>query len=165
MLPVQRILHPTDYSDCSRAAFATAAGLARSLGAELVVVHVMPPVEVIPLHAGALAYPHGDRNQARAMLERIIDPSITVRHVLTEGNPTDEILKIAMSESADLIVMGTHGWTGLNRFLIGSVAEHVLRKAPCPVLTVKATDRPMTDELTRPTARTTASSVGPTACK
>jgi nucleotide-binding universal stress UspA family protein len=140
MFPIHRILHPTDYSDCSNAAFAAAAGLARSLGAELIVLHVMAPIEVIPMHAGALAYPHGDRQQARDMLEKVTDPPVRVRHLLLEGNPIDEILRTAREEEADLIVMGTHGWTGLNRFLLGSVAEHVLRKAPCPVQTVKTTD-------------------------
>jgi nucleotide-binding universal stress UspA family protein len=151
MLPIHRILHPTDYSDCSRAAFDAAAGLAKSFGAELVVLHVMPPIEVIPMHAGALAYPHGDRQQARAMLEKVTDPSIKIRHLLIDGNPIDEILRTARSEEVNLIVMGTHGWRGLKRFLLGSVAEQVLRKAPCPVLTVKAAVVPAAPEKTKST--------------
>jgi nucleotide-binding universal stress UspA family protein len=142
MFPVHRILHPTDYSDCSRAAFDIAAGLTRTFGAELIVLHVMPPIKVIPSPQESLAYPHGDLNQGRALLDRVDDPSLRVRHLLVEGNPTDEILKAAESEKVDLVVMGTHGWSGLNRFLLGSVAEHVLRKASCPVLTLRAADRP-----------------------
>jgi nucleotide-binding universal stress UspA family protein len=139
--PVHEPGHPTDYSACSRAAFDVAAGLTRTFGAELIVLHVMPPVEVIPSPQGSLAY-QWDFKQARALLNRIDDPSLRVRHLLVEGNPTDEILKTIGSEKVDLIVMGTHGWSGMNRFLLGSVAEHVLRKASCPVLTVRAADKP-----------------------
>jgi nucleotide-binding universal stress UspA family protein len=125
-------------------------------GAKLIVLHVMAPTEVIPFPQGSLAYPHGDLNQARAMLDRIDDPSIRIRHLLVEGNPTDEILKAVESEKVDLVVMGTHGWTGLNRFLLGSVAEHVLRKASCPVLTVRAADRPSAVAQPRPVTCATA---------
>jgi nucleotide-binding universal stress UspA family protein len=66
------------------------------------------------------------------------DPKVRVRYLLVEGNPAAEILSAAREGNCDLIVMGTHGRTGLNRLLMGSVAEEVVRKAPCPVLTVRA---------------------------
>jgi nucleotide-binding universal stress UspA family protein len=68
---------------------------------------------------------------------RPADSTVKCQHRLLEGDPADEILKVAGVENVDMIVMGTHGATGLTRLLMGSVAENVLRKAPCPVLTVR----------------------------
>jgi nucleotide-binding universal stress UspA family protein len=68
---------------------------------------------------------------------RPADPRLEVRHRLAEGDPAEEILRAAEEEGADLIVMGTHGRGGLSRLLMGSVAEAVMRKALCPVLTVR----------------------------
>jgi nucleotide-binding universal stress UspA family protein len=65
------------------------------------------------------------------------DPAVKIEHRLAEGDPAREILRVARETGCDLIVMGTHGWTGLGRLLMGSVAEQVVRKATCPVLTVK----------------------------
>jgi nucleotide-binding universal stress UspA family protein len=64
-------------------------------------------------------------------------PSLTILHRLVDGDPASHILNISESAKADLIIMGTHGWTGLSRLLMGSVAEKVMRKAPCPVLTIR----------------------------
>jgi nucleotide-binding universal stress UspA family protein len=140
MLPVRTILHPTDFSERSRYAFALASGLARDHGARLVVLHVAPaPVVVygegvLPVDTDALVL------EARHKIKTIQAPDPTVRleyRVLAGPEPVSEILRVAKEESCDLIVMGTHGRTGLRRVLMGSVAELVVRKAPCPVLTVK----------------------------
>jgi nucleotide-binding universal stress UspA family protein len=140
MAGIQKILHPTDFSECSRHAFQMACALARDNHATLIVLHVMmpsvSPVQEVPPpdpfrpaesqgSAGSLPWPKSS------------DPRIRVEHRLTEGDPADEILRLTDALRCDLIVMGTHGRTGLGRLLLGSVAEEVLRRAVCPVLTVK----------------------------
>ena len=84
-----------------------------------------------------------DQNHWRGQLEQIrpLNPNIPVRHVLLEGDPAEEIIRHAAEARADLIVMGTHGRTGLARLLMGSVAEKVLRGATCSVLVVKMPQR------------------------
>jgi nucleotide-binding universal stress UspA family protein len=86
-----------------------------------------------------MGIPAEDPLTVRTQLARIspTDSSVSTQHRLLEGDPAEEILKVAQGEGVDMIVMGTHGATGLTRLLMGSVAEHVLRKAPCPVLTVR----------------------------
>ena len=141
MFPIRKIVHPTDFSERSAPAFATACALARDYGADLLVVHVLPPALVVaPNGAATVLDQPADLDEARRQLAQITapDPHIAVGHRLAQGNPAEEILKIAQSLPADLVVLGTHGWTGLARLLMGSVAETVMRKAPCPVLTVKA---------------------------
>jgi len=139
MLMIRRILHATDYSDLSHPAFEMACSLARDFGAELVICHVSPP----PIAAGAngviVDIPTGEAEQLRARLEKVKpdDPRLSVTHQLLRGDPASEIVRFAAEAGIDLIVLGTHGRGGLSRLLIGSVAEHVLRKAPCPVVTVK----------------------------
>jgi len=83
--------------------------------------------------------PDGDLREARVRLERlpVTGENVRAERQLVEGDPVSEILRVAREMPADLIVMGTHGRTGLERLLMGSVAEEVLRKATCPVLTVK----------------------------
>jgi nucleotide-binding universal stress UspA family protein len=140
MLTIRRILHPTDFSESSRPAFELACALARDYGAELVVLHVAPPA--LSLGSGGLpmAPTVGGDEDAKARLEQIrpTDPKVAVRHRLVGGPEVEVIRAVAAEEKADLIVMGTHGRGGLSRLLMGSVAEAVLRDAPCPVLTVKA---------------------------
>ena len=85
--------------------------------------------------------PEGDWTALRNLLESIRAPSfnVPIEHRLEEGDPTTEILRVAEEAKSDLIVMNTHGRTGVGRLVLGSVAEHVLRKAPCPVLIVRVT--------------------------
>ncbi len=84
------------------------------------------------------------------------DPGVSVERHLLKGDPADEILRLARLSQCDLIVMGTHGLTGLDRLLMGSVAERVLRKAPCPVLTVKVPPTPAAPAAEKPAATATA---------
>ena len=139
MFPIRKILHPTDFSNRSQAAFEVGCALARDYGAELVVVHVNQPPPVFAPDGIALPGPVEEPYELRARLAgvRPSDPRVKVEYHLLDGDPADEIVKAAKIRGADLIVMGTHGTTGLVRLLMGSVAESVLRKAPCPVLTVK----------------------------
>ncbi len=139
MLPIKTVLYPTDFSDCAEYAFQLACSLAGDYGARLVVAHVcVPPMaafEVGPVPV----IPVEDRPALEARLEQLrrFDDSVPVECLLREGDPPTEILRLAREESCDLIVMGTHGRSGFRRLLMGSVAEEVLRKAPCPVVTVK----------------------------
>jgi len=132
MLQVKRILHPTDFSKRAGYAFQLACSLARDRGAGLIVLHVMP----VPL----VQEKRGYREEMEEELNRIgvTDSRIPVERRLEEGDPATEILRVAQEAGCDLIVMGTHGRTGLGRLLMGSVAEQVVRRSSCPVLTVKA---------------------------
>jgi nucleotide-binding universal stress UspA family protein len=142
MLSLQTILHPTDFLECSAYAFQLACALARDHGARLLVLHVPvpPPLVTYGELEKALQAPGGYRATLLDQLNRLqpADPGIGVEHLLQEGDPATEILQVAQARLCDLIVMGTHGRTGLSRLLVGSVAETVLRHAPCPVLLVKA---------------------------
>lgn len=140
MLTIRRILHPTDFSDLSRPAFELACSLARDFGARLVVCHITPPPVAAVVEGMVVDVPAGESEQTRTRLEQVkpTDTSIKVVHRLEVGDAVREIIRLADEEKADLIVMGTHGRGGVSRLLMGSVAEGVMRKAPCPVLTLKA---------------------------
>ncbi len=138
MLTVRTICHPTDFSEQSGYALRLAGALARDYGARLVLLHVaLPPM---PVYGGEVlvAVPPSSHDEERQHLDRLEVPDgVPTERRLVEGAPVEEILRVASEVSADLIVMGTHGRTGLARLLMGSVAEQVVRKARCPVLTVK----------------------------
>ena len=125
---VRTLLFPTDFSDCARYAGGKAAELARQFGARVHVLHVDPPVTA-PVAPERLA-------QAAAYL----GPGIDATTATTSGVPARAICAYARRISADLIVIGTHGRTGVSHALLGSVAEGVVRRAPCPVLTVRAVE-------------------------
>jgi nucleotide-binding universal stress UspA family protein len=138
MPPIQPILHPTDFSERSGYAFELACSLARDGGARLIVLHVMP----VPLVQEKRLY----REEMEGELSKVGAPDARVRleRRLEEGDPATEILRVAQETACGLIVMGSHGRTGLDRLLMGSVAEQVARRASCPVLTVKAPFRDAT---------------------
>ena len=142
MFKPQRILHPTDFSDPSRAAFDVACSVARDSGAELLVVHVVPPPMSYDDVAEARRDGYRDRLRDELFSVRPADPNLKVAHLLLDGDPATVIVETAAEQGVDLIVLGTHGRSGVGRLLMGSVAEHILRKAPCPVLTVKAPPAP-----------------------
>jgi nucleotide-binding universal stress UspA family protein/quercetin dioxygenase-like cupin family protein len=153
---IQTILHPTDFSENSRYAFQTACALARDEHATLLVLHVMMP-SVSPLMQELLPDPlrsaESQESLARLPWPQPSDPQIRVEHRLAEGDPADEILRLSESLRCDLIVIGTHGRTGLRRVLTGSVAEEVLRKAVCPVLVVRTPLRAAPDAMSEATAK------------
>jgi nucleotide-binding universal stress UspA family protein/quercetin dioxygenase-like cupin family protein len=156
MPDIQRILHPTDFSENARSAFRSACAMAREHHATLLVLHVMMP-SYAPLLDQPLPDParSAESQGSDAVLPwpQPSDPQIHVEHRLTEGDPADEILRLAEQLHCDLIVMGTHGKTGLARLLTGSVAEEVLRKAQCPVLVVRTALRPKPDAESEATAK------------
>jgi nucleotide-binding universal stress UspA family protein len=137
MLPIHTILHPTDFSEHSEHALQFASGLARDYGAQLMLVHVIVPPPVI-YGEGLLTTDVFVNREVQERLHQwqIPDERVRVVRQCVEGDPATEIVRVARERAADLIVMGTHGRTGLSRLLMGSVAEQVVRQAPCPVLTV-----------------------------
>ncbi len=156
MPAVTRVLVPIDFSPSSRAALEYATFLAGRLGAELDVLHVWePPGYVGPDTLALLPIPAGQPgwDQTRTDVTREVEhflaktaskpKQLSVR--VEAGEPSDTILQIAKDGGADLIVMGTHGRTGLSRLLIGSVAEAVLRRSTCPVLTLRVPSKTSRD--------------------
>lgn len=146
---VRHVLCPTDFSDFSARALRHAIAIARSLGGDLTVAYVCP--HVVPL-GGEVPYFTSEQlgSVARAemigSLKAFAEPAaaagVAVRSVLLEGDPSRELASLAESLPADLLVLGTHGRGGFERFLLGSVTEKLLRRAPCPVLTVCHDDGP-----------------------
>jgi len=136
------ILFPTDFSHASDAALEHAEALAKQRHAKLVILHVEEPP--LAYGGGELYYglPEPNSERIQQMLESVkpSDPSVTVEHRLTMGDPAAEIVRIAEEEKPEMIVMGTHGRTGLTRLLMGSVAEAIVRRSPCPVLTYREVD-------------------------
>lgn len=147
MLPIKTILHPTDFSKQSRNAFEVACALARDYGAKLIVTHVVAP-PVIVFGEGVIAPEmENTRPQLQKQLQQVLprQGTIAIEHYLIDGDMAPEIVRMAKEHHCDVIVMGTHGRTGVGRMLLGSVAEQVVRRAPCPVLTIK-TPQPLTIE-------------------
>jgi nucleotide-binding universal stress UspA family protein len=138
----RHILHPTDFSDPSKAAFEVACSIARDTGADLLVVHVIPPPVSYDDLAESRREGHRDRLRDELHAVKPVDSNLAVARLLLDGDAATVIAETAAAQGVDLIVLGTHGRTGVGRLLMGSVAEHVLRKARCPVLTVKASPAP-----------------------
>ena len=141
---IKRLLAPIDFSDTSRALLRRARALAATYDAEIDLLHVIEtPSFLKPITGlatlGDLAPDVGAK--AEAYLNRLRDesgnPSITVRTHLEEGNPASRIVQFAQEHNTDLIVIATHGLSGMKRFFLGSVTERVVRAAPCPVFCVK----------------------------
>lgn len=136
---ITAILHPTDHSPECRGALAVARQMARDLGARLCLLHVTLPAETTP---GVIPFPVNLREE-HEILETLrwqvegSDLKAPVDVMLRRGDVAGEILRAAREAACDLIVMGTHGRTGVRRILMGSVAEAVLRAAECPVLAVR----------------------------
>lgn len=160
------IVFPTDFSESSDAALGYASALAAESGALLYLVHVGEDSHAYVAGYGAIGYTPDlvDRvaRENQALLTKIKPtvPHVRHEHKYLTGVPDQEILAFAEQVKADLIVIGSHGRTGISRLLLGSVAEAVVRRASCPVLTIKqplpaseeqtpdpALERPMTEHL------------------
>jgi nucleotide-binding universal stress UspA family protein len=145
MIDLHRILVPTDFSKHSDNALAYAAAFAEKFHAELYLLHVVQDLSVFVPEA-AIAVPSMPPVEqltaaVRETLERVIEKNklrrFTVHAEVREGSPFYEIIRFAKEQEIDLIILGTHGRSGLAHVLLGSVAEKVVRKSPCPVLTVR----------------------------
>ncbi len=136
---MRKILFPSDFSHTGDAALEYATSMARDRSASLLIVHVEePPVA----YAGGEFYygiPNPSPDEVLKMLHQIkpTDASIPYDYRLITGHPASAICKVAEEEKVDMIILGTHGRTGLTRLLMGSVAEAVVRHASCPVLTLR----------------------------
>ena len=155
MLPFRRILVTTDFSDTSLEALPIAVEIASHFNADIVLVHVLPvdtptPWDIPPyadFGLASLPLPEYEA-QVRQEVERRLATvaakhahGIKVRGLVGRGDAATEIGRMAAEESIDLIVLATHGWTGWRHLVFGSVAEKVLREAPCPVLSVRSPAR------------------------
>ncbi len=129
MIRIEKILYPTDFSSYSNQAYFHAIALAENHRASLTVLFVYTPDMITP---GSEGDEDADRRYWQNQLEQIrpVDPGITVRHVFLEGDPAEEIVRYGRDAGADVIVMGTHGRTGLERLLMGSVAERGTARRP-----------------------------------
>lgn len=147
MVKLQRILVPTDYSECSRAALERAFQLAEAVGAEIELVHVWAAPFFGPQYHRVTADREGKslfalmREQAEAEMKGFlatVDPPGGVRFSarIESGEPVQRILELSQEGEHDLIVTGTHGRTGPQRWVLGSVAERLVQLSRCPVLTV-----------------------------
>jgi nucleotide-binding universal stress UspA family protein len=139
--PIRTVLHPTDFSGPCAEAFRVACELAGDQSARLTVVHVAvpPPVGTIkqPVPPPLAEDPRGKLEELLRRAQASA-PGLQADYRVETGDAAPRIVGAAQETRCDLIVMGTHGRTGLGRALMGSVAEQVLRTAPCPVVTVKA---------------------------
>ena len=135
MQAVRRILCPTDFSEASAPAFDYAEQLAATTEAELVVLHVVSVPDAWGSGGLADALNQDLKQRLVSLVPR--NPDVPVTHVCHGGPAGEVICWIAQERECDLVVMGTHGRTGVRHLVLGSVAEHVVRHAPCPVLTVR----------------------------
>jgi nucleotide-binding universal stress UspA family protein len=146
MARIRRIVHPTDFSPASGAAFRKAVALAKENRATFLIVHVLPTLPMVAdAYMAASAYEEmlsAHRRQAETSMDRVVKRARAagVRatgRVLEFGPVSETIVRFAKRQRADLIVMGTHGHGVLAKILLGSVAERVISRAPCPVMTLK----------------------------
>ena len=144
MIKIRKILTPTDFSQHSKEALRYAVELAKVHDAEIILGHVMePPIYPTMFEGAAVAVPPLDeslRKQLQEHLETMRKEEIgdlPTKVIVREGSPTNELIELAREEDVDLIVIATHGYTGIKHMLLGSTAEKIVRNAPCPVLTVR----------------------------
>ena len=151
---VQHVLVPIDFSATADQALAYAIALAQQLQARLTLLHVLDltPVTMEDMAAGMTATLLDDletdaQHLLQASRERVQRAGLQAESLLVQGTPTQTIVDTAGEQGVDLIIMGTHGRTGLAHVFLGSVAEHVVRQGPCPVLVVRrAPDTSATSE-------------------
>lgn len=152
---ISRILVPTDFSECSAAALERAIIFAKPFKACLILVHILEPYSY-NMAEGLTFINYGERliSRTQALLDnlskKIVKETLSVEVHLIMGLPFREIIRLAGQKKADLIVMGTHGRTGIGHLLTGSVAEKVVRLAPCPVVTVRAQPAGSKEKRARP---------------
>jgi len=147
---IHRIVYATDLSPASEPAWNEAQRLGRLFGAEIVLLHVVAPLPIFPVEGYVPPQVYEDliggaRRDAQEQLDRVhgsvAGSGLKLRLRLEEGRPATRILEVTTQEAAELLVVGTHGRTGLERLALGSVADLMVRQARCPVLTVRSTPR------------------------
>ena len=146
MIKIEKILFPTDFSEHSKHAFTYALSFAKEYGAQLHMLHVVEDVQYlanaymfdVPMMPSFADMEENRQKEMEEFIEReVTDASIKIEKSIRHGRPFLEIIQAAKDESVDLIVIATHGRGGLEHALFGSTAEKVVRKAPCPVLSIR----------------------------
>ncbi len=145
MDPIKKILVPIDFSDYSKRALRYAIDFSKHFNSELILVSVIEPM-IYPadFSMGQVAIPATDQNlterienELKSLEENEIGNQVKSKRIIKSGKPFYEIVETAREEDVDLIIIATHGHTGVEHLLFGSTAEKVVRKAPCPVLTLR----------------------------
>ncbi len=142
---ISKVLVPIDFSDYSKSALKYAVNFVKHFEAQLILVYVVEPVIYPPdFSMGQIAIPSVDVEMDKRAVEELnklanqeIPGEIKVKSIVKTGKPFIEIIETAGEEDVDLIIIATHGHTGMEHILFGSTAEKVVRKAPCPVLTLR----------------------------
>ena len=142
---IKKVLVPIDFSDYSKSALKYAVNFAKSFNAEIILIYVVEPVIYPPdFSMGQIAMPSINTEwdeRAKDELAKLAKNEISgvdsVKSVIKTGKPFVEIIETAKEENVDLIIIATHGHSGVEHILFGSTAEKVVRKAPCPVLTLR----------------------------
>ena len=143
---IGRILVPVDFSECAQTALRYALGVASQFQAELTLAHVVEQI----VYPGDWMYPPlalsdfatEKREQVLEKMKDLVkDPGVNVQHIVRVGRAWQEVIELAKERKSDLIILATHGYTGLKHVLLGSVAEKIIRHAPCTVLTVRPDER------------------------
>jgi nucleotide-binding universal stress UspA family protein len=142
---IKKVLVPIDFSDYSKSALKYAVNFAKTFNAEIILVYVVEPVIYPPdFSMGQIAMPSINAewdDRAKDELQKLAKSDITgtenVKTVIKTGKPFIEIIETAKEEDVDIIIIATHGHSGVEHILFGSTAEKVVRKAPCPVLTLR----------------------------
>lgn len=144
-IQLKRILCPTDFSEPSEHALTYAISLAQQYGAVLYLLHVIEPLTPVPGIEMGPVLMYDERPDLLQQVHELLDEmvpedikaKIEIKPLIRRGAPFLEIIRTAREEEIDLIVIATHGRTGLSHVLLGSTTERVVRKAPCPVLSIK----------------------------
>jgi nucleotide-binding universal stress UspA family protein len=143
MISLKKVLCPIDHSDCSKEALKYAVSLAMKDEAKLLLLHV---IDMRSFSEGldAMSKPLPDEETLEQLRVKLLDcipeeirDDMDVEAIVTQGIPFAEIISVAKEKEIDMIVIGSHGRTGISHMMLGSVSEKVIRKAPCPVLTVR----------------------------
>ena len=154
MINLKRILVPTDFSESARHAFTYGCSFAREYKAELLLLHVVEnltvgyasdlfPVPMAEVFDEISGYARAELAKLGAQAK---EKGVGARELVVQGKPSAEIVRVAREETADMIVLGTHGKGMLDKALFGSTAERVIRRAPCPVLTVGLSEHEFVEE-------------------
>lgn len=142
---IKKVLVPIDFSDYSKSALKYAVNFAKSFNADIILIYVVEPVIYPPdFSMGQIAMPSINTewdDRAKDELQKLAKSEIAeianVKTIIKTGKPFVEIIETAKEENIDLIIIATHGHSGVEHILFGSTAEKVVRKAPCPVLTLR----------------------------
>tara|TARA_B110000263_G_scaffold128706_1_gene111946 strand:+ start:543 stop:1010 length:468 start_codon:yes stop_codon:yes gene_type:complete len=147
---IRKIILATDFSESSEEASYHAVLLAQTFNAELQALHVFTPRPIGTNYASVQKEKQAKedfvltRERGEKMLNKLANSfHVTANTIFAEGHAGPEIIRVAAEQNADLVVVGTHGYTGWNRLALGSVSEYIVRHSPCAVLTIKPTEHEM----------------------